>query len=401
MVAMTGGLFVAVVVFTLAKDGSRLYMRESRIADATLAAVAGFERLRTDIARASFQASPNIRRDPRLCGDPVADPTWPAGLQTLAGLQITPKSPDPSPALAANNLAPDSILIAGNFTGTDHFPMYGVTDIGTNFRVDLQTQIGPLVRQNYPNVDATAQTALLQAAFPAGRALRLVDQSGAVQYGTIAGVTIQNGPAVLLTRNPVLRLRSSDTSFCGLHPLSRGYVNVVNFVQYQVRPLNQTNAPGYAPLYATGQIAPGDAFRTELIRQELNTAGTAIAGTEEIVAEYAVDLKLGITVVQTITNGNADSLLTLAPDNAAVGTWAGSVANAGSLGPQRVRAVRVRLGVRSREADRELNILGGTSGPVAPGLYRFSLAQDGASRFARVRTLQADVALHNQMAVLW
>jgi hypothetical protein len=61
--------------------------------------------------------------------------------------------------------------------------------------------------------------------------------------------------------------------------------------------------------------------------------------------------------------------------------------------PQGVRTVRVRLGVRSREADRPANITGGT------GVYRFKVgANDG---WARVRTFQAEVSLPNQMGVRW
>jgi hypothetical protein len=58
--------------------------------------------------------------------------------------------------------------------------------------------------------------------------------------------------------------------------------------------------------------------------------------------------------------------------------------------PQRVRAVRVRLSVRSREADRDVGL--------PNGLYRFKLP-DGA--WARVRTFQADIALPNQLDVRW
>ena len=36
MVAMTGGLFMSLIVFALARDGARFYQRESRVADATM-----------------------------------------------------------------------------------------------------------------------------------------------------------------------------------------------------------------------------------------------------------------------------------------------------------------------------------------------------------------------------
>jgi len=58
----------------------------------------------------------------------------------------------------------------------------------------------------------------------------------------------------------------------------------------------------------------------------------------------------------------------------------------------------VRLSVRSREADREADILPGPG--VAAGFYRIGLGPDGTAPFARVRTVQADIALRNQMGAI-
>jgi hypothetical protein len=58
-----------------------------------------------------------------------------------------------------------------------------------------------------------------------------------------------------------------------------------------------------------------------------------------------------------------------------------------------VRSVRVRLGVRSREADRPANISGGNA------VYRFKVGPNDG--WARVRNFQADIALPNQLGVQW
>jgi hypothetical protein len=68
-------------------------------------------------------------------------------------------------------------------------------------------------------------------------------------------------------------------------------------------------------------------------------------------------------------------------------------------GPERIRSVRVRLATRSREADRDL----GLAGPILPGgqpggLFRYQFA---SGKFARVRTLQADISMTNQNGVFW
>jgi hypothetical protein len=61
-----------------------------------------------------------------------------------------------------------------------------------------------------------------------------------------------------------------------------------------------------------------------------------------------------------------------------------------------VRTVHTWLSVRSREADRNSGI------DSEPGpLFRIGLGSEGSAPFARVRTVQARIALHNQMGVTW
>ena len=98
-----------------------------------------------------------------------------------------------------------------------------------------------------------------------------------------------------------------------------------------------------------------------------------------------------VTELRTIQFGNSDVL-----DFAHLSTGTTAI-----QGPHRIRNVRVRLAIRSREPDREQDVV--TGGDVAPGMYRIAVgAPDAGTRpFARVRTLQADVALHNQMGLQW
>ncbi len=398
MVAITGGLIVSIVVFELARDASRFYQSETRVADATLASVVGFQRLQNDIARAAFMASPNVRRDPKVCGDPVGDASWPTELQHMAGIRISSSASNTT--LQANGLAPDAITLAGSFSSVEEFPIWGVTESGGTYIVALQTKIGPLARMGYDAAAQAAQTDMLSSVFGAGRALRIVDRSGKAQYGTITSVNAS--PAqVVLSSKPALKLRTGSSTICGIRANETGYVNVVNFVKYEVKSL-KGNAE-YAPLYSDAGAAPWDADRTELVRSELDTSGQEIANTEEVVAEYAVDLKFGLTVVTgQILNQTDPTLTTLLPgDTSNILKYAGDSVGITSplYGPERIRAVRVRLSVRSRQADRSANVTAGSS--VAPGLYRIGLGANAAAPFARVRTMQADVSLPNQMGALW
>jgi hypothetical protein len=200
---------------------------------------------------------------------------------------------------------------------------------------------------------------------------------------------------VILSRAPVLTFRSSGAALCGFRGFETGSLaNVVNFVRYDIRRLTSAS---YGPLYAASAGDPFDASRTELVRAELDTDGKEIAGTQELVAEYAVDLKLGITVVNSVLNATDPTLLTLAPGDANIGGWAGPTDPelAVNRGPHLVRAIRVRLGIRSREADRKEKI------STEPGLFRIGLGPNGGAPFARVRTLQADIALRNQTRPTW
>jgi hypothetical protein len=195
---------------------------------------------------------------------------------------------------------------------------------------------------------------------------------------------------------------------CGIKGFETGALaNAISIVQYDLRNLETHSNFGsantdYAPLYSADAIGPFDESRTELVRVELDTAGNPIAGTEELVAEYAVDFKLGITVAQpSVTGPTLKTVLSTDTDDE-VDNWAGDPSGKAAgvnRGPHLVRSVRVRLSVRSREADRDGDVI--ANAHVAPGLYRIALGPDGTAPFARVRTLQADIALRNQMKALW
>jgi type II secretory pathway pseudopilin PulG len=383
MVAITGGLFIAIIVFALARDGARFYQRESRVADATLSAVVGFERLRAEIGRAGFLAAPNVRQLPRLCGDPIGDATWPAGLKSLASVRIEQAQSPGSDTLRANGLNPDRIVVSGSFASNEQFPIWNIT--GTT--VFLQRQTGPLARLGY-NLDGANQAALLASLFPSGRALRIQDQAGEIQFAVIAGTQAGAIPQITLAPAPALIFRQTAGTTCGLRGNATGaVVNVVNFAVYEVRALQGGDFDR-----AFGAGNPWDADRTELVREELDAAGNVIPGTEELIAEHAVDLRFGVTVAQGAA-GAPLALATLPPDSGQIPGWAGDI-TAGA-NPHRIRSVRVRLSVRSGEPDRPSNVP--VVDGIAQGLYRIGLGSGGGSPFARVRTLQTEVALHNQM----
>ncbi len=394
MVALTGGLIFSVFVFMLARDSARFYQRESRVSDATFGAIAGFQRLRTDIARAGFLSVPNIQKSPTFCGDLAGLAPVP-GLEKLASLRLAVGgSPTGNALLTANGLTPDAIYLMGSYASPDQYPIRAVYPVGGKYEVHLQSQSPALERllNKRGSLSGAKSTVFLK-----GRALRIVDKAGAQQFAIIDDFDISNtaDPFITLIATPSLQFKEKGNG-CGLRGLESGsLVNVVQIIRYDVRSLSTVNQ--YTPLYAD-QSAEGEVNRTELVRTEMDFVNVTDALDDtlpELVAEYAVDLKFGLTAVtdaalnQTGEVAAAD-LLSYAGDPTVAPAASGN-------GPAFIRAVRARLSIRSRAADRDAANIGTTAG-VAPGLYRVNVGTGSVAQFARVRTLQADIALRNQLS---
>jgi type II secretory pathway pseudopilin PulG len=249
MVSLTGGLFLSIVVFALARDGQRFYQRESRLANATLASISGFDRLRADIARAGYLTTPNVNADPRLCSRPDLAVPWPAQLGALRSITIE-ASPSVPTALANNGITPHRLLLAGSYTSSEEFPIRTLSlTAGGAQQIFLQVTSGPMARLGYLTAPAADQQALLASVFGTGRAIRMVDREGMQHYAVVANVTGGANPFITLAPNPAITLRSGAAKQCGAKGFETGAtVNVVNFVRYEVASMNG-NA-NYAQLFA-------------------------------------------------------------------------------------------------------------------------------------------------------
>jgi hypothetical protein len=390
MVALSGGLFLSVMVFALARDSTRFFQREARLASSTLGAMVGFERLKADIERAGYLSTPNIQKDPNVL-TPVGGGT-PAGLLSLAGVRITGNTPNltGNAAFALNagagqTLTPDQIVLSGSYNVTDEFAISGQLG-GLTFC--LQANSPSMARLGYLTASGvTNRLALLQNVFAPGQLLRIRDSAGKLYFGQVATVSASPNPCVTLTAPLPVRSGGGTGGLKGFETGSS--VNVINLIRYRVMDLrNDPAGPEWQSLFEASQGAEGEATRTELVRDQLTSAGTTIPNTTDIVAEYAVDLGFGILAQVPRVPGVAPTLVASEFGDGNFGTFF----NAAETGdnPQLVRSVRVRLSVRSREPDRATGIAG--------GFYRFKISP---TLWARVRTFQADVALPNQASVQW
>jgi prepilin-type N-terminal cleavage/methylation domain-containing protein len=391
MVAMLGGMFVSIAVFTLAKHSSSFAMRQSRVADATLQSVIGFERLKADIARAGFLSTPNLRRDPSIC----RSPSYPSLLGQLASVFIDESLPASVPESDMNGITPRRIMLSGSYSSADQFIARNIVE-GPPVVVHLEPNSLGMANIGYP-VAPTDETLL--RVFAIGRALRVVDDVGDVQFATITGVaagaTPTDPPQIELA---TLQFRSTDGNRCGIHGHGKNMVNVVNLIQYELRDLSTTSQ--FKPMFRSVGALPYEATRRELIREELSMDGSPMTNTiPELIAEYAVDLGFSLLV-----EANAAGKLARLSDGD-IADFAGVPGVGVGDGPQLIRGVHAWLSVRSQEADRTtalpVPIL--PLGRPGPNLLRVSVsAEDGTQpSFARVRTLQSTIPLHNQARATW
>lgn len=428
MIALTGGLSFTVFVFMLTRDVSRYFQQQTRSSDATLSSLGGFHRLRADIARAGFLASPNLAKDPNRCPPPIAgnitsgidSAGWvgnPA-LQTVAVARVTVGGSSGSTAgnnmLTKNGLDPDQLDLYGSYSGVDQFAVRRAVPLSG--RIDLRPDSPSLVRAGYSVSGSQADNeAVLERLFPAGHIVRLVDPlTGKEQYSLLdAGAPVNAATAT----SPFLQVDEATVPFiakgtgntCGVTGFcDQCLVNVVNTVRYELADLsNATTYPRFAFLFSGAESASeGSEFnagRFDFVRSFVLPDGTVDTASTELVSEFAVDFKVGVVAVTEPTTGEIE---VLGEGNADLPKFAGSSTAAGpattNQGPHFIRALIPRLSVRTSAPDRGA----GTMGPVT-GLYRVDLATGtgGSSatgnNFARVRTVSATVATRNTRGVLW
>ncbi|MEZ4302224.1 MAG: prepilin-type N-terminal cleavage/methylation domain-containing protein [Polyangiaceae bacterium] len=380
MMALTAGLLVSAAAFLLAKNASAVFQEETRITGAQLSASLGLKRLASDIGRAGFLSTPNIAADPYVCDE---SGTWPPLLTNLRAVTITEAGSvaADSAALAdstANGFSPDTITLSGSFDSSEEFPVRTVQPGGGGKVVYLQTKTLPMERtcKGATLADCFPR---LQAIFKSGRILRLVTGEGHEIFGLIDAASL-NGDELAVKLQAVPTFPEISTNPRGYPANCTGCrVSAIAVVRYQLQTLK--SHPQYGALVApvsTG--ATGDALRTELTRVELGADMLPLAPTLELVAEYAVDLKFGISFIDQATTAITDLPVPLPANPAIYMTPA-----------ERIRTVHVRFSTRSRAPDREVDIGVGPDGRR----HRFLLPVAGSTKYARMRTLYTQVALQN------
>lgn len=406
MVAVIAGLLVAAAAISFSKQSTRFFSQEARIASAQMSVLSGFQRLQSDLSRASYMSTPNMRRDldnGRVCAPDYA--TWPSALQGLTGLQVTPGGSINVPSTMPDGKYPDSVRIAGSLASTEVFPVRTIVAGGDGHDVYLQVNTGAMTRSGFTQGANTA----FQRLFQPGRVLRIVDQQRKQEFEVIASASFTaGGQPVIRTTGPLplkgdLTLGTAKNAPCGIEGFAVGVqANVVNIVEYGIANLSD-HALYKETIYSDAGYALGDESRTELVRREILVSNDDPGELDqddsaEIVAEYAVDLRLGLWATNPGTG-----MVYIPPSSAAINTRmtvdSSYVPGMAPSGPESVRSVALRLAVRSREIDRRENT--DLTNPALDGGLMFRYEMPSNAGYARVRTLLADVTLPNQGGEAW
>ncbi len=415
MVALTGGLIFTLFVFMMTRDVSRFFQRQTGLSDATLSVVTGYQRLRADVQRAGFLATPNVAKDPRRCpaagtGIPAS---WDANFPQLSRLALARVEPGASlTTLGSGHLlseagltTPDKLYLYGNYTSVDQYP---VKEYLGGTTIELEPNSVALERAGY----ATNAQSTLDQLFPTGRILRAVStNTGEEQYSIITGVDASdtNRPRITIASPTVPFVFKTNNPLCGLRGHNKDMiVNTVNIIRYSVA--DMTNDSNYDPLLFSED--PGfNSERTELVREEidpstadgdLDASNTSMIfpGTRELVAEFAVDFKVSVVAVTSVATGATSFLDENDSDFLAyAGDPTEPAALVNGMGPHLIRALHPRLSVRTRAPDRQADV------PDAPpGVFRMPLTvtspssgggSSTASDYTRVRTLQSHIMTRN------
>ncbi|HEY1693515.1 MAG TPA: prepilin-type N-terminal cleavage/methylation domain-containing protein [Polyangiaceae bacterium] len=442
-VSLLAGLIVALGIMTLSKEATRTFNEEIRGSAAEATLRTAVDRLRADIGRAGYMSTGNIMLDPMIAKAPsdvsnvVHIANGMGGIRRLASVSFVAGKVGQSQALNTlplslvqpSALAPDMVEFSGNMTTSEQFEVQMIMPAGSNCTQILLSSLSPAIYRMSPTgLGTPAASAELRNAFqpvPATLAtqfiVRLVDTTGHVQYlatcpnATAAGFTGTQPYLSVDTSSTPIQTSAQTKTQGGASGYCVGcLVNPVQIVRWEVTSSTQeaSNQAQYAAALdqqpTTFGSATVDPAKYDLMRTYVDATGTPVLQTSEIIAEYAVDLKLAFSVDKTTLGDTQPNIATLAFDDPTNATWAPDVSatpQLAAVGPQRIRSVRARVATRAAQPDRTVNVPVTNFGAqqfTQTFLYRYCInavpscaTSDGTLRWARARTVTTEIALPN------
>lgn len=365
MIALTVGGIALSSIYAIGAASTRHFQGQQRVSAAQTSLRAGMATLKHDFARAGFMSSPNTRQPGEVCSEAsnVQD-RWVGAVNGYAKRATKPSHFDPD----GLNLKPDDffavdqVWLTGNFATSGEYPNISVTPDGTEVSIPMGWQSFQRDFAEWSGANAAnCSLPTFQAAFPAGRLVRLHAQNGTFFYSHIASVTC-NGDA---TGNATIRLDDAVPAICNMNG---GWIAPVNTMFYRVVDADADHGEDDALKRNTVLR------RTEVMPSARTTTLTAMVGSDRISVDdrALVDYVVRFSVDFFGMFDGRVSYVTM--------TEAELLAN-----PERIRGVRLDLAVRTPQQETDFaNDVPQAAFKLYPGL--------GA---ARVRRLRAEMLLPN------
>lgn len=425
MISLVMGLVVTLAAVGLARTATNTFHEQARLSTTEMSVRGAAERLRQDLMRVSYMSTGNIALDPKLARRAdwatAAERARYSDLVDLQGIRVyvggSKAATEGGGQLATNNqLNPDAIEITGNLTTDDAYSgtisTGGACESGQVVRLDprADSAVYMLVGGAVGGDAGTSALAPAESAFLPDRGHRFLaqvtDAMGCKHYAPVCDVTLDGDliaihlvgdgrRAVLYSHSPSGEYENPPglVANCGASEGGKVSISPVSRVRWALG----------ASADILGERGGGPAVKFDLTRQLLDVTGAPVGGPE-IVAEYAVDLKFGLTVwdpTKATTDTPAVEVLDFDDDPISNVTAPASTTLPGLMGPQHVRSVRFRIATRASTPDRTSDL------PVSPGRpYMTRYCVEGVplascTQFARVRTLMGEVTLQNQARMFY
>jgi prepilin-type N-terminal cleavage/methylation domain-containing protein len=403
MVSITITSIVVGALYSVSRSATETFNQQQRAADMQLRLRLAMERLRSDITRAGYMATPNSADDPRVCPKPspflqgiaitrIASSSNPVPNTTGAGVSSTDIN---------QYITPVRMRMVGNYTTTDEFLVESVDSDTHTIRLQHHT---PQWASRVTS-DAEFRRIFLPQNSSRPRLLRIMSPTGTMQYVTVTTglwqrydsstsptITVASGPTVIGPGAMV-----GTTVGCGISGLGAGSTLApVDMVEYEIRN-GSVMAATLPELYPTGAEAEA---KSDLVRSmwSLGSDPEELPGTAQLVGEYAVDFDATVVADEGMGTGAVTMhAVAWGDDTGALGIAhyaadrIGPTSAVSGIFPQRIRSVLVRLSTRDRQQDPNF---GWTQRSAENPLTRFRVNADRPGA-ARVRTLTTEIVLPN------
>lgn len=394
MVSITITTVVVAALYSVSRATTETFNQQQRAAEMQLRLRLAMERLRADVARAGYMATPNSEVDARVCPKPTVLLQPFSITRALSGTNPIPRPTDNA------FVQPVTLRMLGNYTTADE---YLVENITGNL-VHLQHRTPQWAARMSPS-EFTRVFISSDPTHP--RMIRISSPTGTMQFyrvrsGTYQAPSSATNPELILDATPTVvgdAVMMGAGAGCGIAGLGTGStVAPVDLVEYAIRSGATMRTTTLSDLYPSD--ATEAALKTDLVRSEwaIESTSVELANSAQLVGEYAVDLDATVTTDEA-TGVSPVSMRAFAwGDDSNINRYAQNMMGSGSASghfPQRIRSVLLRLSIRDRLQDPSFGWVARSASTVPLSRFRVYSDRLGA---ARVRTLTSEVVLTNLAA---